>query len=202
MTSATASRRSRTEQTEANRNSVLAAAEVVFRERGYAAATLDQIAETAGFSKGVVYSQFASKADLFLHVLDNRIAQRAAQNDATLEQSDARDPDSVIGLAHWSLSRSDPAWRLAVTEFRIAAARDPELRRRYDESHRRTVERLASLFGAMFERTGLASPVPVEHLAATVLALDVGVVLEDASTSSPIPDQSLQVLMRRLVFGT
>jgi AcrR family transcriptional regulator len=181
---------------------VLAAAGVVFRERGYAAATLDQIAETAGFSKGVVYSQFASKADLFLHVLDNRIAQRAAQNDATLEQSDARDPDSVIGLAYGSLSRGDPAWRLAVTEFRIAAARDPELRRRYDESHRRTVERLASVLGAMFERTGLASPVPVEHLAATMLALDVGVVLEDASTSSPIPDQSLRVLMRRLVFGT
>jgi AcrR family transcriptional regulator len=202
MTNATVSRRSRTEQTEANRNAVLAAAGVVFRKRGYAAATLDQIAETAGFSKGVVYSQFASKADLFLHVLDNRIAQRAAQNDATLEQSDARDPDSVIGLLHGSLSRSDPAWRLAVTEFRIAAARDPELRRRYDESHRRTVERLAAVFGAVFERTGHSSPVPVEDLAATMLALDVGVGIENASTSRPIPDQSLRVLMRRLVFGT
>jgi AcrR family transcriptional regulator len=202
MNDVVVSRRSRTEQTEANRNAVLAAAGVVFRERGYAAATLDQIAEAAGFSKGVVYSQFASKADLFLHVLDERIAQRAAVNDATVEQSGALDPDSVIGLLHGSLSRGDPAWRLAVTEFRIAAARDPELRRRYDESHRRTVERLAAVFGAVFDRTGHASPVPVEHLAATILALDVGVVLEDASTSSPIPDESLDVLMRRLVFGT
>jgi hypothetical protein len=91
---------------------------------------------------------------------------------------------------------------LAVTEFRIAAARDPELRRRYDESHRHTVERLAALFEVIFERTGHAPAVPVEHLAATMLALDVGVELEGVSTLRPIPAESLALLMRRLVFGT
>jgi AcrR family transcriptional regulator len=194
-------RRSRAERTEANRHAVLVSAGVVFRERGYAAATLDQIAEAAGFSKGVIYSQFASKADLFLHLLDKQIADRAEQNAAAVEQLAELDPDAVIRLLHGSLSRRDPAWRLAVTEFRIAAARDPELRRRYDESHRRTVERLAVLCSAVCERTGHSPPVPVEHLAATILALDVGVVLEDVSTLRPIPDESLDLLMRRLVFG-
>jgi hypothetical protein len=61
---------------------------------------------------------------------------------------------------------------------------------------------LAAVFEVIFERTGHPPAVPVEDLAATILALDVGVVLEDASTSSPIPDESLDVLMRRLVFGT
>jgi AcrR family transcriptional regulator len=179
-------RRSRTEQTVANRSAVLAAAGVVFRERGYAAATLEQ---------------FASKADLFLHVLDERIAQRAAVNDAALDRVDSTDPDSIIGALNDSLSH-DPGWRLAVTEFRIAAARDPELRRRYDESHRRTVERLAALLEVIFERTGHAPAVPVEDLAATMLALDVGVELEGVSTLHPIPAESLAMLMRRLVFGT
>src|SRR6185295_9164397 len=56
----------RAEQIERNRGLVLAAARRVFLERGYAGATLDAIAEEAGFSKGVVYSRFGGKADLFL----------------------------------------------------------------------------------------------------------------------------------------
>jgi AcrR family transcriptional regulator len=55
-------RLTRAEQSERNRGLVLAAARRVFLARGYHGATLEQIADEAGFSKGVVYSQFESKA--------------------------------------------------------------------------------------------------------------------------------------------
>ena len=74
-------KRTRAEKVEANRTSVLAAARQVFLAKGYAGATLDAIAEQAGCSKGVVYSQFGGKADLFLALLDARIDERAAQNE-------------------------------------------------------------------------------------------------------------------------
>ena len=73
-------RLSRLERTEQNRSLVLAAARRVFLTQGYHGATLEQIADEAGFSKGVVYSQFDSKADLFLTLLRARIAERAADN--------------------------------------------------------------------------------------------------------------------------
>src|SRR5215470_19221034 len=73
-------RLSRAEQNDRNRALLLAAARRVFLERGYFAATLDQIADEAGFSKGAVYSRFASKADMFLALLEDRIAERAGQN--------------------------------------------------------------------------------------------------------------------------
>jgi Transcriptional regulator len=72
-------RLSRAEQNDRNRALLLAAARRVFLERGYYAATLDQIADEAGFSKGAVYSRFASKADMFLALLEDRIAERAAR---------------------------------------------------------------------------------------------------------------------------
>jgi AcrR family transcriptional regulator len=56
------------------------------------------IAEEAGFSKGVVYSQFASKADMFLALLEARIAERADQNErlaAGLDGKDLAEADSV-----------------------------------------------------------------------------------------------------------
>ena len=73
-------RLSRAEQNDRNRALLLDAARRVFLERGYYAATLDQIADEAGFSKGAVYSRFASKADMFLALLEDRITERAAQN--------------------------------------------------------------------------------------------------------------------------
>ena len=71
----------RAEQVERNREEVLAGARRVFLSRGYGKATVEAIAEDAGFSTGVVYSQFGSKADLFLALLERRIDERAERND-------------------------------------------------------------------------------------------------------------------------
>src|SRR6185436_16131268 len=73
-------RLNREEQVERNRATLLAAAKRVFLAKGYAGASLDAITAESGFSKGVVYSQFASKGDLFLALLEQRIEQRATQN--------------------------------------------------------------------------------------------------------------------------
>jgi AcrR family transcriptional regulator len=194
-------RRTRSAQVGSNRAAVLAAALDVFRARGYTAATLDQIADAAGFSKGVVYSQFDSKADLFLHVLDQRIDERAAQNALAVEVTNGRDLEAVIEALVALMSRSDPAWRLAVTEFRIAATRDSALLARYDATHRRTVERLAATFDRIYANARRTPPVSTQHLASTILALDVGVVVEDASTTHAIPNDALTLLIRRMVFG-
>ena len=54
------------------REQLLDAAATVFAERGFHAATLDEIGQTAGFSKGAVYSNFASKDDLFVALINAR----------------------------------------------------------------------------------------------------------------------------------
>ena len=48
------------------RRHLLEAAGVVFARQGFHGATLDEVAATAGFTKGAVYSNFTSKDDLFL----------------------------------------------------------------------------------------------------------------------------------------
>ena len=103
-------RLTRAEQTERNRALVLDAARRVFLARGYHGATLEQIADEAGFSKGVVYSQFDSKADLFLALLQARIEERAAEN-ARLAESLAGNGGLPALVEH--LARGDqatPGW--------------------------------------------------------------------------------------------
>jgi AcrR family transcriptional regulator len=192
-------RMSRDEQVERNRGLVLAAARRVFLARGYAGATLDAIAQEAGFSKGVVYSQFASKADLFLALLEARITERAEQHDrlagalhgARLAQAAARLTDS--------LERAEPEWALLVIEFRAHAARVPELNRRYAELHARTVDRLAAFFGRLHERAGGRPPFPPRILAELVLALGSGVTLERIADPGALPGDVFAEFVSRAV---
>jgi AcrR family transcriptional regulator len=179
-------RLSRAEQNDRNRALLLAAALRVFLARGYHAATLEQIADEAGFSKGVVYSRFDSKADMFLALLTDRIAERAAQNAAVAGQlARSGDMAGLLALA-WQAERAAPGWRLLVTEFRVHAARDPQLSRRYAAAHARTVDGIAGVLASISERNGHALAVPPRHLAELLLAIETGLALEQLANPGAV----------------
>src|ERR1700727_2306295 len=60
----------RAESKERTRQRLLAEAQRLFRERGYAATSLEQIAEAGGATKGARYGHFASKEDLMLTAME------------------------------------------------------------------------------------------------------------------------------------
>ena len=189
-------RLSRAEQNDRNRALLLAAARRVFLARGYYAATLEQIADEAGFSKGVVYSRFASKADMFLVLLEERIAERAAQNaDLAGRLAGTGDFTAIIDVAQQA-DRAAPGWRLLVTEFRVHAARDPELNRRYAALHARTVDRLAAILAAISPRGDDGLAFPARQLAELVLALEVGIALEQLANPDALGGPGLPVFGR------
>jgi AcrR family transcriptional regulator len=190
------SRLSRAEQNDRNRTLLLAAARRVFLARGYYAATLEQIADEAGFSKGVVYSRFASKADMFLALLEDRIEERAAQNArAATELAGSGDFDALLDLAQQA-ERTAPGWRLLVTEFRIHAARDPELNHRYAALHARAVDGIARALVSISEGPGQTLPSPPRQLAELVLAIEAGLALEQSANPDALGGPDLPVLRR------
>jgi AcrR family transcriptional regulator len=184
-------RLSRAEQSERNRALLLAAARRVFLERGYHGASVDQIADAAGFSTGVVYSQFGGKADLFLALLEARIAERAAGNARTVEGL-AGDAGLSRLLAHAaSVDRAEPEWGLLVIEFRVHAARDPELGRRYAAVHQRTLAGMERAVTGLYQRAGQTPPLPPADLARLLVAVGAGARLEQAAE----PDSSQAALL-------
>jgi len=61
------------------RNEILAAARRVFAEQGYDGATVDDVAEAAGCSKGAYYFHFASKEEVLLALVDAWAGERSRQ---------------------------------------------------------------------------------------------------------------------------
>jgi AcrR family transcriptional regulator len=191
----------RAEQVERNREAVLDAARRVFLDRGYGGATVDAIAEEAGFSKGVVYSQFGSKADMFMALLERRITDRAAQNERVAAGKSLAEAGRELLLAASRDVASEQGWAQLLVEFRAHAARDPELNRRYADAHRRTVAQLAALLARLHDEAGVSPPVPPQSMAEFVLAMGTGVTLERAANAAALPEDHAISLMFWALIG-
>ena len=88
-------------QPEARPQQILEAAFQVFGPRGLHQATLDDVAKTAGITKGTIYLYFPSKADLFSAMLKSRVndimpAVKAPEDD----QSASTTRQRLSTLAH------------------------------------------------------------------------------------------------------
>jgi AcrR family transcriptional regulator len=174
-------RLSRAEQNERNRALVLEAARRIFLARGYHAATLDEIADQAGFSRGVVQSRFGNKADLFLSLLEERIAERAAQNARLAERLSGVEGMRVLREHAVRRNRAELDWGLLLIEFRVHAARDADLSRRYAALHGRTRQGLAEVISGIYRRAGQPPPLLAEEMAQMILTVEAGIRLEEAA---------------------
>ena len=162
----------------ANRARVMGAAGELFRRKGFHGAGVDEIAEAAGFSKGVVYSQFGSKDDLFLALLEEHGEARIAQTRARAEAAApgrAREAVSGENLAVW---RQDPEWYLLLVEFRAHAARHPDVNRRFADLHRKFLDQIAEVFEVLAKGAHPDPRFDSYDFARLIVRLDAGAVLE------------------------
>jgi AcrR family transcriptional regulator len=171
-------RLSRTERAEQTRAQVLGAAARLFRKQGFHRATVEQIADAAGFSTGVIYSQFGGKDGLFLALIEQHAEAFATRLREGIGGTTG--PDALNTL--WSLARStrdaDVPWGLAVIEFRIHAARNRALNRRYAALHEKTLGLAADVVATLARQAGLALDFAAEDFARFVAVLDTGGLLE------------------------
>jgi AcrR family transcriptional regulator len=125
------------------RERLLGEARRLFRERGYAATSLEQVAEAAGVTKGAIYGHFSSKEDLLISAIEAAPvpAWAAGMNDQSLPLRER--------LAEFSRAMAvDEAFRdkavLAMElEFLAALLRSPEDLRRYSAVNERRLAELA-----------------------------------------------------------
>ncbi|MFH1007498.1 MAG: TetR/AcrR family transcriptional regulator [Candidatus Latescibacterota bacterium] len=76
------------------RRELLDAAKRMFAQKGYAATTIDEIAQEADFSKGAMYGYFEGKEDLFFSLIQEKLDDIERRSRRVIESSD--DPKSKI----------------------------------------------------------------------------------------------------------
>ena len=154
------------------RDVLIAAATEVFAQRGFEGASLDEIAETAGFTRGAIYKNFGGKEELFFCVIDHL-------NERTIEAFRAIAPTSA-DTKEWDISRLAELWRASVADFddlfvigkeyELYVLRNPAAREREVEHRRKQRALVASFIDEVAERSGMALRLPAPTLAAVILA--------------------------------
>ena len=180
-------RLSRQDRKKQTRQRLIDAAARVFAERGFEAATIDEVAATAGFTKGAVYSNFASKTDLFIALIERRIEIQAAYQSRRLEGMTREDAAATV--EGWTAfdEGGERQWVLLAMEFWLHAMRDTQARVALAEQYRvaRTIS--ASLLQAAYDRAGEEPPMPTRDLAITVEALGIGVAFQAMLDPEDVP---------------
>lgn len=159
------------------REYLLQAAAQVFAERGFYAATLDEVAAAAGFTKGAVYSNFKNKEDLFLALLEDAYAREMSALRATIESSDIP-PEARIGdfvsLIGGELDRV-PNMGALYLEFHLYALRNPAARARMNELEQEDIRAIAEILEVEREQRGIEVEEPAERTARIIVALFRGI---------------------------
>ena len=135
----------RAESKERTRQRLLAEARRLFRERGYAATSLEQIADAAEVTKGAIYGHFASKEDLLLSAIE---AGRETTPDFVPMLNDQsrplRERLAEFGRAVATEEPDDAAEIAMFLEFFAALLRAPEALQRYSSGLERRLRELAA----------------------------------------------------------
>ena len=177
-----------------------AAAEVV-AERGLAGASLDQVAAAAGFTKGAVYSNFASKDELFLALLEDHSARRIQAVQGALAR--ARGVPEALAAVAAELGRPDTGSQLLLVEFWQRAVRDRAVRSAFVRSRRalraRVADAAAGFLDAHPAADGNGRPWDPAELAVVLVALANGLALEALPDPDAVPEGAVDRVLRTLV---
>jgi len=204
MTDPAPQRHTRKEQQARTRTQLLQSAGRVFARHGLHQASVEQIVAEAGYTKGALYANFASKEDLFLALLEERFAERIAAVDAQL--IDPGDPDDSHDHA-----RADPAdfvaqvqrdgeWERLFFEFAAHAGRDDAFRGALLTRWLALIARMASLIEQHGARTGVVAPGSPDRLALMMLTIANGVALQRAIDPG-VADELLPDMLGLLTLG-
>jgi AcrR family transcriptional regulator len=189
------------------REQLLDAAALVFAQKGYAGASVDEITEAAGYSTGALYSNFDSKEKLFLELMSawrsRNIARQAAHVAAIINDDTADGRDSVTLLARRLEKVTDRSVEAAAlqAEFWLYAVRNPEAMQILAEKTDERIEVLAPLVSHVMRQYGARAAVPPETATRVALALYHGLARQRRIDPAAVPADLFTLGLEWLLAG-
>ena len=145
----------------ATRERLIDAAIDVFAEKGVLGASVEEICEAAGFTRGAFYSNFDDKDDLCVAMLQRlHDDEGSALQDAVTSVGDVADDadlDTLLLAAielFYASRWDDPKRVLTGQELRLHAARSPKMAQAYRDFHARTTHGVATMLEAALSARG------------------------------------------------
>jgi AcrR family transcriptional regulator len=160
------------------RGQIISAARQVFSRKGYDAATVEEIAETAGVSKGLIYNYFRSKEDILLATAE-ALMNRLEEHMERMSTAKATASDKILAAQHMHTGEMIKEWDFVqiMLEFWSESVRRPEIARPYAQMFRK-----ARVYMETIIDNGIASgefrPVAAKDVASLMIAMADGLTVQ------------------------
>ncbi len=175
----------------------MTAAARIFAEKGFAGASIDDVADAAGYTKGAVYSNFASKTDLMLAVIEDRIRRQSevvadsfagVPLEQGLRELETRTPTGL-----------DREWMMLIGEFMLYAMRHESARVALAKEYEGARRLSTAMIESKYVEAGATPPFPPRELAILVEALGIGLGFQALIDPASVPADLQAVAMERLL---
>jgi AcrR family transcriptional regulator len=194
-------RLSREERQAETRSAIVRSAADVFARRGFHAASVDEIAENAGFSVGALYSNFERKEDLLLAAIEQNVSDWTRLfSERFREADDIRDQARSIAEAWIAGVTAEPEPFLLWIELWAYAVRNDRLRDELANRSRAIRDLFTSMMRESAEQAGVALPDGLaEELGAVFDALGLGLAIRRLLDPDAVPDGLFGTASSRIV---
>lgn len=183
-------RLTREESRDQTRERLLEAARTMFIKKGFVAASVEDIAETAGYTRGAFYSNFDGKAELLIELLRRDHEEMQASFQSIVDNGGSREEMEARAVEHYSQlpqveDECFPLW----VEAKLLASRDAKFRVLFNAFRNEKLEWIAAYIRMFSERVGTPLALPPETLALGLVSLCEGVQFFRMSDPQTVTDE-------------
>jgi AcrR family transcriptional regulator len=182
------------------RSSLMQSAHRVFCRRGLERASIDEVAEDAGYTKGAFYANFKSKEELFLAMLDERFASRIEEADRAFSHAEFPPEQARQAAADFARSVRPEDERLFL-EFASYALRNEGFREELLTRFATLRERLERVYQRRVDEYGLELDIPMERIGRMAFAMADGWALWHLLEPEAVDDELLETMVYVFTVG-
>jgi AcrR family transcriptional regulator len=195
-------RLTRDESRDLTRQRLLDAAAVIIAKKGLPAASVENIAERAGYTRGAFYSNFDSKTDLFIELLKRDHDDISHQLQHLLDAGlSIEDTQRQLALFYGQCYRDDNNFALWA-EARLHALRDAKFRVRFNALCLEKRDVIAYFITQFCKMMDIAPPAPPADLAFGTMSLIDGMRFFNACMPNDLPDERAQAVLSAIFAAT
>lgn len=189
-------RLTREQSKDLTRERLFEAAHAIFTKKGYVAASVEDIAAAAGYTRGAFYSNFGSKADLLLELLRRDHDAIQAELHKIFDSGGTREELVARAFTYYSQIVGNDRSFLLWVEAKLQATRDAKFRALFTAFSQEKCAQMAKSIAHFAERLGVPLQLPPDVLALGLMSLCDGV--QSYHTASP---QLITAEMAQAVLG-
>jgi AcrR family transcriptional regulator len=188
-------RLTRAHKKEQTRERLIDAARTIFLQKGFAATSVEDVVEAAGYTRGAFYSNFRGKEELLTEVLRRDADKARAKLQAVLEEGRTAAETKACANACYSREylESDcfPLW----VEAQLLAHRDSAFEERVHEFQREKLLQVSDYIRAVAADGGGALPVQADALAFGLVSLCDGMRFFSMCNEQPVTGHAIQSVL-------